>query len=304
MDICTINPATEKIRDRFIKAGYPDGLFRSLIIDVNLAPFIIKHPFITGVTLTGSNHTGKIIAKEAGDALKKVVLELGDSDPYLILEDADLTFAAEQCVLSRLNNAGQVCIAAKRFIVVEKVRAQFEALVIEKAKTYCMGDPTDPKINLGPMAREDLRTKLHEQVQRAIADGARCVLGGNLPDGVGYYYPVTVLLDVTSHSPAFSEELFGPVICITPAKDESEAIALANQTQFGLAAAVFTQDLEKGEHIARENIAAGTCAVNVLVASDPGLPFGGIKQSGFGRELSIEGMREFANIKTVIVSKQ
>lgn len=267
-----------------------------------MASFVIHHPHIAGVTLTGSNLAGQSVATEAGAALKKVVLELGGSDPYVILEDADLELAAEQCVLSRLSNAGQVCIAAKRMIVVKSVQPAFEALVLEKAKAYVMGDPQDPTTRLGPMAREDLRSKLHEQVQRSIASGARCLLGGTLPDRKGYYYPATVLTDVTVNSPAFLEELFGPVIGIITAEDEDHAICLANTTEFGLAGAIFTNDLVKGERLARDNIHAGTCAVNTLVASDPRLPFGGIKQSGYGRELSIEGMHEFVNIKTIIVS--
>lgn len=291
------------IEQLFLKAGFPKGLFRSLIIDVDLAPFVIQHPLVAGVTLTGSNRAGRSVAKEAGAVLKKVVLELGGSDPYVILEDADLELAAEQCVQSRLNNAGQVCIAAKRMIVVDKVKEKFEALVINKAKTYTMGNPLDPKTKLGPMARGDIRDKIHEQVQRSIDMGARCVLGGSIPAEKGYFYPATVLLNITSKSPAFHEELFGPVICITSAANEDEALALANDSEFGLAAAVFTRDLDKGNRLARDSIVAGTCAVNVLVASDPRLPFGGIKQSGYGRELSREGMREFANIKTVIVSK-
>lgn len=290
--------AIEKL---FVEAGFPEGLFRSLVIDVDLAPFVIHHPHIQGVTLTGSNIAGQSVAKEAGMALKKVVLELGGSDPYVILEDADLDRAAEQCVLSRLGNAGQVCIAAKRLIVVNAVKEAFEAKVAEKVKQYEMGDPLDASTLLGPMARADLRTKLDDQIKRAIKKGARCVLGGVLPKGTGYYYPATLLLDVTVDSPAFREEMFGPVVCITGAKDETEALRLANQSEFGLAAAVFTSNIAKGEAIARDALIAGTCAVNVYVSSDPRLPFGGIKQSGYGRELAIEGMREFANIKTVIV---
>ena len=231
-----------------------------------------------------------------------MVLELGGSDPYVILADADLELAADQGVMSRLNNAGQVCIAAKRMIVVEEVRAAFEALVLDRAKRYVMGDPTDMNTTLGPMAREDLRLTLHEQVMRSISTGARCLLGGEMPKGPGYYYPATVLSDVNLESPAFKEELFGPVICITPAADEQEALYLANKTEFGLGGAIFTRDIEKGERLARDVIQAGTCAVNTLVASDPRLPFGGTKQSGFGRELSIEGMREFVNVKTIIVN--
>ncbi len=291
------------IEELFLQAGFPKDLFRSLVIDVDLAPFVIHHPHIAGVTLTGSNLAGQNVATEAGKALKKVVLELGGSDPYIILEDADLDLAAEQCVLSRLNNAGQVCIAAKRMIVIESIKSTFEALVLQKAKRYVMGNPLNPETNLGPMAREDLRLKLHEQVERTIAAGARCLLGGELPKTQGYYYPPTVLTDVTVDSPSFTEELFGPVICIISAKNEEHAMQLANNTEFGLAGAIFTRDLDRGERLARDFLDAGTCAVNTLVASDPRLPFGGIKQSGYGRELSVEGMHEFVNVKTVIVSK-
>jgi succinate-semialdehyde dehydrogenase/glutarate-semialdehyde dehydrogenase len=287
----------------FLEAGFPKNLFRSLIMDTSLAPFVIQHEHIAGVSLTGSNRAGKSVAKDAGAALKKVVLELGGSDPYVVLDDADLALAAEQCVLSRLNNCGQVCISAKRLIVVKSVLHEFETLVIDHAKNYIMGNPLEESTTLGPMAREDLRASLHSQVQRTVAAGARCVLGGELPKRKGFYYPATVLLDVTADSPAFKEELFGPVLCITPAENEAHAMQLANQTEFGLAAAVFTRDLAKGERLAREVLNAGTCAVNNLVASDPRLPFGGIKQSGYGRELSKEGMREFVNIKTVVVRK-
>lgn len=292
--------AIEKL---FLEAGFPENLFRSLIIKRDLAPFVIQHPKVSGVTLTGSNRAGESVAKEAGAVLKKLVLELGGSDPYVILEDADLELAAEQCVISRLGiNAGQSCIAAKRLIVVEKIKSEFEKLVLEKAKAFKMDDPKNPDTKLGPMAREDLRAALHEQVQRAVKKGAHLALGGIIPEGKGYFYPATVLLNVNSDSPAFHEELFGPVICITSAKNEEDAIALANQSQFGLGGAIFTRDLKKGEMLAREKIQTGTCAVNILVASNPRLPFGGIKKSGYGRELSLEGMREFANIKTVMVS--
>lgn len=285
------------------QAGFPKNLFRSIVIDVSAAPLVIKHPLISGVTITGSNQAGQRVARTAGDALKKVVLELGGSDPYIILEDADLDHAASQCVLSRLSNAGQVCIAAKRMIVVEKVRAEFESLVLEKAKAFIMGNPEDPQTNLGPLARADLRQKLHEQVTQAISAGAKCLLGGHMPTGKGYFYPATMLVNINEDSLPFREELFGPVICVTVAKDEEDAIRLANLTSFGLAGGIFTRDLEKGERIARDRIQAGCCSVNTYVASDPRLPFGGIKQSGFGRELSLEGMREFANIKTITVSK-
>jgi len=290
------------IEQLFLTAGFPTGLFRSLVVDVSLAPDIIQHPYVAGVTLTGSERAGKAVASVAGAALKKVVLELGGSDPYIVLADADLELAANECVLSRLNNAGQVCIAAKRIIVVESVKDKLQELVLNQAKNYVMGSPNAPDTMLGPMAREDLRADLHAQVQRAIAAGARCVLGGVLPTGPGYYYPATVLLDVPVDSPAFREEMFGPVICITGAKDTEEAIALANDTDYGLAGAVFTSDIKRGEVIARDQISAGVCAVNMHVSSDPRLPFGGIKHSGYGRELARVGMHEFLNIKTVVVA--
>ena len=289
------------IEQLFVDAGFPAGLFRSLVIDVDLAPWVIHHPLVKGVTLTGSERAGKAVASEAAQALKKVVLELGGSDPYVILADADLEHAAEQCILSRLNNAGQVCISAKRIIVVEEIKDQFEALILEKAKRYVAGDPTDSQTTLGPMARTDLRDQLHDQVQRCIEAGAHCLLGGQLPDGPGYYYPATVLTHIKPDSPACREELFGPVICLISAKDEGHALTLANDTIYGLGAAVFTKDLSKGEHIAANILNAGTCNVNMLVGSDPRLPFGGIGASGYGRELAREGLHEFSNIKTVVV---
>jgi len=283
------------------EAGFPKNLFRSLIVNNDVAAEVIGNTNVTAVTLTGSERAGKAVASEAGQHLKKVVLELGGSDPYVILHDADLEKAATACVRSRLSNTGQVCIAAKRLIVVESVLEKFERLVIEKAKAYQMGDPLDEKTNFGPMARADLREQLHKQVQTAIKEGAQLVMGGEMPEGVGFYYPVTVLCNVTPDMTPFKEELFGPVIAIIPAKDEDEALRMANETPYGLAGAVFTQDLERGEHIATNVIESGCVAVNNFVGSDPRLPFGGIKLSGFGRELSEEGIREFVNVKTVCV---
>lgn len=293
--------AGQAIQELFMKAGFPQHLFQSVIINNDSCDFIINHPLIAGVTLTGSERAGASIAAQAGKALKKVVLELGGSDPYVILADADLALAAEQCVLSRLSNSGQVCIAAKRIIVVDAVREAFLEKLLSLINTYQMGDPTDPNTNLGPLAREDLREQLHNQVQRSIAAGSQCVMGGDIPTGVGYYYPPTVLLDVKKGMPAYDEELFGPVVSVIFAKDEAEAIDIANDTRYGLGAAVFTQDLARGEMIARDKLEAGTCSVNALVGSDPRLPFGGIKLSGYGRELAAEGMREFMNIKTVVI---
>lgn len=283
-------------------AGCPEHLLQSIEIEVELVPWIIQHPLVRGVTLTGSPATGRLVAQQAGAALKKTVLELGGSDPYVILADADLERAAEQCVLSRLSNAGQICIAAKRLIVVEAVYAQFIEILLRYARAYGMGDPTDPLTKLGPMARADLRARVHAQVEQAIAQGARCVLGGELPTSTGFYYPATVLVDVPRDSVVFNEEVFGPVLAVISARDTAEAMQLANQTPFGLAGAVFTRDLAQGEALARDGIEAGCVAVNMLVSSDPRLPFGGVKESGYGRELGQAGLFEFANLKTVTLA--
>lgn len=282
-------------------AGAPEGLFRVLLIESSHVGEVIEHPLVKGVTLTGSTAAGQAVASRAGAVLKKTVLELGGSDPYIILEDADLSASVEACVNSRLINTGQSCIAAKRFIVVEPIRASFEALMVERMRAGRVGDPLDETVTVGPMARYDLRDGLHHQVQASIKRGARLLLGGTIPNSPGAYYPPTVLTDVHKGMPAYDEELFGPVAAIIPVKDEAEAIRAANDSVFGLGAAVFTKDRQRGERIAAEQLEAGCCFVNALVRSDPRLPFGGIKQSGYGRELSVFGIREFVNIKTVYV---
>ena len=218
-----------------------------------------------------------------------------------MLEDADLEAAAETCAASRLINGGQSCIAAKRFMVVEAVRPRFEELFVERMKARTMGDPLREGVDLGPQARRDLRDDLHEQVRKSVAAGARVLLGGEVPQGPGAYYPPTVLTDVGPGMPAYDEELFGPVAAVIAARDEREAVRIANDSVFGLGAAVFTRDRARGERLAAEELEAGSCFVNALVKSDPRLPFGGIKQSGYGRELSHFGIREFVNIKTVYV---
>jgi succinate-semialdehyde dehydrogenase / glutarate-semialdehyde dehydrogenase len=294
--------AGKAMQQLFMDAGFPEGLFYSLVCDVDAVPAIIEHHAVAGVTLTGSEGAGAAVASLAGQALKKVVLELGGTDPYLILQDADIDLAAEQCVISRLNNTGQVCIAAKRIIVVEPVYDALVEAITEKAKGYQSGDPMLEGTKLGPMARDDLRQGLHKQVQQAIADGAKCVMGGEMPDGDGCFYPATILLDVKSDNTAFREELFGPVIIVIEAKDEEEAIRMANDSNYGLAAGVFTTDVARGEEIARDHIRAGTVSVNGYVSSDPRLPFGGIKRSGYGREMAAAGIHEFMNMKTVLVN--
>ncbi|MFW6199077.1 MAG: NAD-dependent succinate-semialdehyde dehydrogenase [Gemmatimonadota bacterium] len=290
------------IEDVFHEAGFPPGLFRTLLVGEATAGDVIDDDRVQGVTLTGSVGAGRAVASRAGERIKKTVLELGGSDPYLVLEDADLDAAAKTCVTSRLINSGQSCIAAKRFIVVERVADEFTRKVVERMNEAVVGDPMDESTDVGPQARDDLRDALHDQVERSVAGGARVALGGELPHGPGYFYPPTVLTGINPGTPAWEEELFGPVASVITVADEAEAIRVANDPPYGLGAAVFTSDAERGERIATEELEAGCCFVNDFVRSDPRLPFGGIKDSGYGRELSPHGIREFVNVKTVWVA--
>jgi succinate-semialdehyde dehydrogenase/glutarate-semialdehyde dehydrogenase len=290
------------IEDVFHRAGVPRDLMRVLIADSKDVESLVAHPLVRGVSLTGSGPAGAAVARAAGDKLKKSVLELGGSDPYLVLADADIGLAARVCAHGRLSNTGQSCIAAKRMIVVESVRKPFEEQFVAAMKSARMGDPLDDETEVGPMARRDLRDALHAQVQASVSAGARLLLGGVVPDGPGAFYPPTVLTDVRKGMPAFDEELFGPAAAVVPARDEREAIALANDSRYGLGACVLTRDLLRGEHIAADLLEAGMANVNVGVSEDPRLPFGGIKESGYGRELSAWGIREFVNVKTVRVA--
>ncbi|UII20037.1 NAD-dependent succinate-semialdehyde dehydrogenase [Fulvivirga ligni] len=289
------------IEEIFQKAGFPENIFKTLLISSSEVNDVIANDKVRAVTLTGSTPAGKSVAAKAGEMLKKTVLELGGSDPYVVLADADLENAAEVCVTSRLINGGQSCISAKRFIVESAVKEQFESLVVDKMKAKKMGDPSEESTDLGPMAREDLRDELHKQVCDSVDAGAKCLTGGDIPSEGGAYYPATVLTNVKPGMPAYDEELFGPVASIIEAKDEADAIRIANDSEFGLGAAVFTKDKAKGERIAETELEAGCCFVNTFVKSDPRLPFGGIKDSGYGRELGPYGIKEFVNIKTVYV---
>jgi succinate-semialdehyde dehydrogenase/glutarate-semialdehyde dehydrogenase len=290
------------IESVFAEAGLPAGLFRALLLPGRRVASLIESPAIAGVALTGSTPAGRAVGAAAGRAIKPSVLELGGSDPYIVLADADLEKAASICVTARLLNSGQTCIAAKRFIVDERVRSAFERLVVRKMSAHSVGDPLDEKVSVGPLARADLRDELADQVDRSVAAGARCLLGGKPLAGPGAFYPVTVLSDVRPGMAAFDEELFGPVAAIVSARDVEDAVALANQTVFGLGAALFTRDLTLAERLATEELDAGCVFVNDHVKSDPRLPFGGIKESGYGRELSSHGLRAFVNVKTVVVS--
>lgn len=289
------------IEEIFEKAGFPKNVFRTLIASNKAIDGLISNDHIAAVTLTGSTQAGKIVGKIAGACIKKIVLELGGSDPYIILEDANLTSAVETCVASRLTNAGQSCIAAKRFIVVKSIKEQFEKLFVEKMSEVKMGDPAKEDTLLGPQARFDLRDALHDQVQKSIELGATCLLGGSIPSLGGAYYPPTVLTNVQKGMPAYDEEIFGPVAAIISAANEEEAINIANDSLYGLGAVIFTENRERGEMIAANKLDAGLCFVNTLVKSDPRMPFGGIKQSGYGRELSKFGILEFVNVKSVVV---
>ncbi|HTB63425.1 MAG TPA: NAD-dependent succinate-semialdehyde dehydrogenase [Opitutales bacterium] len=285
----------------FRETDFPPDLVRVILAGPEGAGATLKHDLICGVTLTGSNAAGMQIAALAGGVLKKCVMELGGSDPYLILEDADLALAAKLCAQSRCNNAGQTCIAAKRFIVLESVRDAFTEKLLHELRAYAPGNPLDPATKLGPLARADVRDSLQKQVETSIAAGAKLLLGGAPLSGPGNFYPPTVLTNVSPGMAAFDEETFGPVAAIISAQDESEAIALANRHHYGLGAGIFTRDLARGRRLAREELAAGACTVNDFVKSDPRLPFGGVKQSGYGRELGLFGAREFVNIKSVVV---
>lgn len=288
------------ITELFKEAGFPESLFTSVVIGVNQSENIIANPRVAGVTFTGSVDAGRKVGALASKYLKKVVLELGGNDPYLVLEDADLDQAAAECVISRLTNAGQVCISAKRLIVVEAVRERFQEKVIALAKQFKAGNPLLSETSLGPIARGDLRDIIDRQVQESLAKGAELVMGGKPDDGPGFFYPVTILRNLKPGMPAYDEEIFGPVISFIDARNEAEAVAIANSSALGLTSAVFTADVTRGERVALA-IEAGACYVNSRVVSDARLPLGGIKNSGFGRELSEIGIREFTSAKTICI---
>lgn len=286
------------IEDAFKKAGFPKGVFMNLNVDSKDVKKLIEDKNIAAITLTGSDAAGRSIASIAGQNLKKTVMELGGSDAYIILDDVDLEEATDLATLGRLQNNGQTCIAAKRFIVHDAIYDEFLALFTKKMKAAKMGDPTSADSYYGPMARLDLRDELHNQVQKTIQQGGRLVLGGTIPEGKGAYYPASIVVDLKPGMEAFDNELFGPVASVIRAKDDAHAVELANNSQFGLGSGVFTKNTERGEKLALQ-LEAGSSFVNKLVVSDPRLPFGGIKNSGYGRELAAYGIREFVNTKTI-----
>jgi succinate-semialdehyde dehydrogenase / glutarate-semialdehyde dehydrogenase len=286
------------IEEVFHEAGFPQGVFQTLMIGASRVADVIRDPRVHAVTLTGSEPAGRAVAAVAGEMLKKTVLELGGSDPFVVLEDADLDLTVEQAVASRFMNAGQSCIAAKRFVVVETVADAFLGRFREAVRALRPGDPMKESTTLAPMAREDLRKDLHGQVLESIAAGAVPLEGCEPVAGKGNWYQASVLDRVGPGMPAYEQEMFGPVAAIIRARDEDDAVRIANDTRFGLGGSVWTRDSDRGEALARR-LACGCAFVNGLVKSDPRLPFGGIKDSGYGRELSLLGIREFVNAKTV-----
>jgi succinate-semialdehyde dehydrogenase/glutarate-semialdehyde dehydrogenase len=283
-------------------AGAPKGLFQTLLLPSSRIEALIENPAIAAITFTGSTVAGSKVAQTAAKHIKKQVLELGGSDPYIILKDADMKLAVKTCVDGRLVNSGQSCVAAKRFIVEKSVQKEFVEQFVKLMQDAKHGHPMDMDNKIGPMARHDLRDQLHQQVLKSIEMGAKLLCGGYIPDSKGAYYPPTVLTNVKKGMPAYDEELFGPVAAIITAKDEPDAIRLANDSMYGLGAGIFSKNRTKAEKIAATQLQAGNCFVNSFVHSDPRLPFGGTKQSGYGRELSIFGIREFVNIKTVFIN--
>lgn len=286
------------IESIFREAGFPEGLFRTVLVPPAGVPALIADPRISAVTLTGSDAAGSQVGMEAGRAIKKCVLELGGSDPFVVLEDADLNEAARAAADSRLVNSGQSCIAAKRFIVVDAVLDRFLDLFSKEMAARKVGNPQEKETQVGPLARLDLRDSLHAQVLESVKRGAKVVIGGQIPPGKGAYYPPTVLNRVERGMPAFDEETFGPVAAVIRAQDADDAVRLANSSPYGLGAAIFTRDLHRAERLVAQ-IEAGCVFVNGMVKSDPRLPFGGVKRSGYGRELDAFGIREFVNIKSV-----
>ncbi|MCF7808808.1 MAG: NAD-dependent succinate-semialdehyde dehydrogenase [Candidatus Marinimicrobia bacterium] len=289
------------IEEVFQEAGFPEHVFRTLMISASDVEGVIKDGRVRAVTLTGSEYAGMQVAATAGGELKKTVLELGGSDPYIVLEDADIPTCVTTSAKSRMINTGQSCIAAKRFIVVESRVKEFEKAQAEILSNLVIGNPLEEATQVGPLARQDLRDELHEQVTRTLDEGGRLITGGQFVDGPGAFYEPTVISDVKKGMAIYAEETFGPVSAIIPVKDEEEAIQVANDSDFGLGGSLWTADVKRGEALARR-VESGAVFVNGMTMSDPRMPFGGIKKSGYGRELGQYGIREFVNIKSIWIA--
>jgi succinate-semialdehyde dehydrogenase/glutarate-semialdehyde dehydrogenase len=283
------------------EAGLPENLFKVLTISHDQSDAVIENDLVRGVTLTGSAGAGRIIAEKAGQKLKKTVLELGSNDAYIVLEDADLEKAVKQCVTGRIYNNGETCVAAKRFIVVDAIYDKFRDAFVEAMKGVKFGDPMGGDADIGPMAREDLRDDLHDQVVKSVENGAKVACGGEKPDQAGFYYPATVLENVKPGQPAYDDELFGPVASLIRVKDADEAMKVANDSRFGLGGGIFTKDIDRAIDLADKHFDTGMVFINGFGLATPNMPFGGVKDSGYGREHGGFGMHEFVNAKAVLV---
>ncbi len=292
-----------EIEKLFLEAGFPESVFTTLMIDVDPVLDIIKYPVIRAVTFTGSTRIGRLIAQTAGSVIKKSVLELGGSDPYIVLKDADVKQAAKSCVISRMINNGQSCIAAKRFIIDELIFDEFLECFKSEISNYKYNNPLSSETNYGPIARKDLLESLKNQLQNGLKDGAELLFQNNDNPEKGFYFPPTIVMVNNLNNLLFQEETFGPIASFYKFKNEEEAFSAANSTEFGLGAAIFSADIEKAKSIAEKHIDSGSVFINDFVKSDPRLPFGGIKYSGFGRELSEIGIKEFVNIKSISIKK-
>jgi len=287
------------LRDVMERAGLPKGLFTVLMVDPDQSDKVIENDLVRGVTMTGSDTAGRIIAKKAAENLKKSVLELGSNDAYMVLDDADLDVAVDACVMGRVYNNGQTCVNAKRFIVTEKNYDAFVKRFAEKMGAIELGDPTEDSTKLGPMARTDLRDELAKQVDESLKKGAKALCGGAIPERTGAYYPATVLVDVKPGQPAYDDELFGPVASVIRAKDDEDAMRIANDSRYGLGGGIFSRDADRARELASKYFDTGMISVNGFTIAIPNMPFGGVKDSGYGREHGGFGMKEFVNVKSI-----
>ena len=290
-----------RLRELCIEAGLPEDLFQVILINHDTSDKLIEHPKVRGVTLTGSDQAGSHVGSVAAKALKKTVLELGSNDAYLVLEDADIETAVKYSVIGRLYNNGETCVSAKRFIVADKVYDAFVDALVEQMKQITLGDPTDEATQLGPLSSQGQFDTVREQVEQSIAKGAKLLCGGTAPDRTGAYYPATVLAEVTPGMPAYDDEIFGPVASVIRAKDDEDAMRLANDSRYGLGGGIFTKDEDRALKLARDYFDTGMIRINSFGAADPNMPFGGVKNSGYGREHGGFGMKEFVNAKAIFL---
>ncbi|WP_305969059.1 MULTISPECIES: NAD-dependent succinate-semialdehyde dehydrogenase [unclassified Mameliella] len=290
-----------RLRELCIEAGLPKDLFQVILIDHDTSDNLIQHPLVRGVTLTGSDGAGRHVGSVASKALKKTVLELGSNDAYLVLEDADIETAVKYSVMGRLYNNGETCVSAKRFVVADKVYDAFVSAFVDQMKSIKMGDPMDEDVQLGPLSSEDQFETVEEQVKQSVAKGAKVLCGGEAPDRTGAYYPATVLAEVAPGMPAYDDEIFGPVAAVIRAKDDEDAMRLANDSRYGLGGGIFCKDEQHALKLARDHFDTGMVRINSFGAADPNMPFGGVKDSGYGREHGGFGMKEFTNAKAIFL---